>query len=68
MHAEGDTLSTWRIETFQVVQDGQCWVPPAMTAAAVSAATHMTSAQKGGERNERLLSDLDRDKWEDMLR
>lgn len=61
-------MRTWRIEPFQVVQDGQAWVPPAMTAAAVSAAAHMTAAQRGGDRNERCLSELERQKWEDTLR
>lgn len=35
--SEGDTLRTWRIEPFVMVEGGQRWIPPSMTAMAVSA-------------------------------
>lgn len=35
--AEGDTLRTWRIEPFVMVEGGQRWLPPSMTAMQLSA-------------------------------
>jgi U2-associated protein SR140 len=58
---EGDTLKNWRIDPFQMIEGGQAWLPPPMLALDAAAAT------KKGER-ERGLSELERDKFEDMLR
>lgn len=35
--AEGDTLRTWRIDPFIMIEGGQAWVPPAMLAADIEA-------------------------------
>ncbi|KIY92374.1 U2-associated protein [Monoraphidium neglectum] len=56
--AEGDTLRTWRMDPFQMVEGGQRWLPPAMLA---------VEAVKR-EAGDRALSDHERDKWEDILR
>jgi hypothetical protein len=34
---EGDTLRTWRIDPFIMVEGGQAWVPPPMLAADIAA-------------------------------
>uniref|UniRef100_A0A6S8KMZ3 U2 snRNP-associated SURP motif-containing protein n=2 Tax=Dunaliella TaxID=3044 RepID=A0A6S8KMZ3_DUNTE len=68
---EGDTLRTWRIEPFVMVEGGQRWIPPSMTAlqmAAGTAAAKGSAASEGGGSRERPLSDRERDRFEDMLR
>lgn len=35
--AEGDTLRTWRIDPFIMIERGQAWVPPPMLAADIAA-------------------------------
>ncbi len=58
--AEGDSLRTWRLKPFLMVEGGQRWIPPSMTHAEAVVRT----AHTGG----RSLSDLERDKFENMLR
>ena len=54
-----------------MVEGGQRWVPPPMLSAQEVAVANATAAQRGGEgprERERQLSELERDKFEDMLR
>lgn len=71
--AEGDTLRTWRIEPFVMVEGGQRWIAPSMTAMAMTGGTAAAkgAAAANNERHhshERSLSDKERDRFEDMLR
>lgn len=62
----GDSLRSWRVDPFLMVERSSRWVPPPMT---VGVTGHKTRAQRGGEHKQDLpLSDLQRDKFEDMLR
>ncbi|GMH42641.1 hypothetical protein BSKO_10560 [Bryopsis sp. KO-2023] len=66
--AQGDGLRSWRIEPFVMVEGGPRWVPPTMC---VGDGSQMTAAQKGGQGDTvkyKCLSDLERDRFEDMLR
>ncbi|KAK9824009.1 hypothetical protein WJX72_006933 [[Myrmecia] bisecta] len=65
--AQGDSLRSWRVEPFVLVEGGPRWIPPRMTA---GGGAHQTAAQRGGEAKDkdRPLSDLQRDKFEDLLR
>jgi hypothetical protein len=46
--AEGDTLRTWRIDPFIMIEGGQAWVPPAMLAADIAAGETHTFFEEGG--------------------
>lgn len=46
--ATGDTARNWRVEPFVMLEGGQRWLPPPMTAIAGSG-SHQTAAQRGGE-------------------
>jgi hypothetical protein len=35
--AEGDTLRTWRIDPYLMIEGGQAWLPPPMLAADLAA-------------------------------
>ncbi|KAK9835798.1 hypothetical protein WJX74_008275 [Apatococcus lobatus] len=65
--ASGDSLRSWRIEPFVLLEDGPRFVPPLMT---LSDGSHQTAAQRGGELRDkdRPLSELQRDRFEDLLR
>lgn len=65
---QGDGLRSWRIEPFVMVEGGPRWVPPTMC---VGDGSQLTAAQKGGQGDAvkyKCLSDLERDRFEDMLR
>ncbi|KAK9797001.1 hypothetical protein WJX73_002827 [Symbiochloris irregularis] len=66
--ASGDSMRSWRVEPFELVEGGPKWVPPLMTSA--SEQTHQTAAQRGGLQREKdkPLSDTQRDRFEDLLR
>ncbi|KAF8062719.1 RRC1 [Scenedesmus sp. PABB004] len=76
--AEGDTLRTWRIDPFLLVEGGQAWLPPPMLAADVAAAAADKGGRGGGGDHgggagarggaAAQLSDADRDRLEDLLR
>ncbi|KAK9865024.1 hypothetical protein WJX84_002089 [Apatococcus fuscideae] len=65
--ASGDSLRSWRIEPFVLLEDGPRFVPPLMT---LSDGSHQTAAQRGGEARDKdkPLSELQRDRFEDLLR
>ncbi|GAB4814277.1 hypothetical protein N2152v2_001323 [Parachlorella kessleri] len=63
--ANGDSLRSWRVEPYLMVEDSNRWIPPPMT---VGVSDHKTAAQRGDRREDHPLSDLQRDKFEDMLR
>mmetsp|Transcript_16329 Transcript_16329/g.48953 ORF Transcript_16329/g.48953 Transcript_16329/m.48953 type:complete len:1001 (+) Transcript_16329:302-3304(+) len=67
--AQGDTARNWRVEPFVMLEGGQRWLPPPMTAIAGSG-SHQTAAQRGGELRDKdaPLSELQRDRFEDLLR
>ncbi|PRW57019.1 U2 snRNP-associated SURP motif-containing -like isoform X1 [Chlorella sorokiniana] len=72
--AAGDTLRSWRVDMFQMVEKSNRWIPPPMTVGVVPARErNQTAAQRGGavgrgDHGDMPLSDLQRDKFEDMLR
>lgn len=63
-------ICSWRVDMFQMVEKSNRWIPPPMTVG-VTAAQHKTAAQRGrgaGEHADAPLSELQRDRFEDMLR
>uniref|UniRef100_A0A1D1ZV34 U2 snRNP-associated SURP motif-containing protein n=1 Tax=Auxenochlorella protothecoides TaxID=3075 RepID=A0A1D1ZV34_AUXPR len=68
--ASGDSLRSWRVEPFLMVEESNAWVPPPMTVGAAGIAK--TAAQGGGGRRRpeeaRPLSEAQRDRFEDCLR
>ncbi|DBA82509.1 TPA: hypothetical protein ACH3X2_000737 [Trebouxia sp. C0005] len=65
--ANEDSLRSWRVEPFLMVEETARWIPPAMTLAGTH---HQTAAQRGGEAKDKdkPLSDTQRDRFEDLLR
>jgi hypothetical protein len=43
--AEGDTLRTWRIDPYLMIEGGQAWLPPPMLAADLAAGERGGSAK-----------------------
>ncbi|KAL3151330.1 hypothetical protein ABBQ38_013163 [Trebouxia sp. C0009 RCD-2024] len=65
--ANEDSLRSWRVEPFCLLEDTARWIPPAMT---LAGSAHQTAAQRGGEAKDKdkPLSDMQRDRFEDLLR
>ncbi|KAL4450080.1 hypothetical protein ABPG77_010749 [Micractinium sp. CCAP 211/92] len=71
--ASGDTLRSWRVDMFQMVENSNRWLPPPMTVGVAPVRQkNTTAAQRGGLAGrgfeDQPLSDLQRDKFEEMLR
>eukprot|EP00878_Enallax_costatus_P008741 GHUV01009136.1.p1 GENE.GHUV01009136.1~~GHUV01009136.1.p1 ORF type:complete len:411 (+),score=80.68 GHUV01009136.1:1630-2862(+) len=64
--AEGDTLRTWRIDPYLMIEGGQAWIPPPMLEADLAASNKRQESARGQQAV--LLSDYERDMFEDMLR
>jgi U2-associated protein SR140 len=63
--ASGDSLRSWRVDPFLMVERSARWVPPPMTQVALA---QRGAAQRGERRDEASLSDLQRERFEGMLR
>ena len=63
--AHGDSLRSWRVDPFLMVEDSNRWVPPPMT---VIAAAQKSATERAERREELLLSDISREKLVHVLR
>ena len=63
--ASGDSLRSWRVDPFIMVERSNRWIPPPMT---LVAAAEKTAAQRSEKREDAPLSDIARDKLVHALR
>lgn len=63
--ASGDSLRSWRVDPFLMVERSSRWVPPPMT---LVAAAEKTAAQRADKREDVLLSDIARGRLVHALR
>jgi len=62
---QGDSMTRWRLEPFYMIDGGPVWKPPHMC---VGDGSQLTAAQRGeGIAKRKLLSDLERNRFEEML-
>eukprot|EP00891_Asterochloris_glomerata_P009463 jgi/Astpho2/9463/Aster-x1581 len=65
--AQEDSMRSWKVEPFQLVEGAARWIPPPMTMNA--GGPQQTAAQRGGELlKDKPLPETQQDRFEDLLR